>query len=144
MYLTLPLIAAFATAALAQDVQTFLNDNPTTAAFWRVLRDYPDVLADLYNAGEITLLVPSELALSESSIEEQNDTQIQELLRYHAIQGSYSVEELLETDPFVPTLMTDAGVSGGQRVQISGSDETVNIFSGLNRQASIDAEYVSL
>ena len=144
MLLTPAVLAAFAGLALAQDVQTFLSDNQNSAPFWRVIRDYPDVLSEIQNVQDVTLLVPSGDALNELDLEGQSNAEVENLLRYHVLEGSYSTEELLEADrPFLPTLMTDAGVSGGQRVQVAGSGETVNIFSGLNNNASVHSDYVS-
>lgn len=138
-------LAALTIGCFGQDVVTFLENNPETAPFAQVLADYPELLADIQSTEDITLLVPSESALSELNNESTNETEIPQLLRYHVLRGSYSVSDLLsQTNPFIRTLMTDTGVTGGQRVQVSGDGETVNIFSGLNRNATIVAENVSL
>lgn len=146
MRFSLSIVAALAGLGAGQTVQTFLNDNPATAPFWRLLRDYQDVVTDLENASELTLLVPSGAALDALDLEAQNDTEIENLLRYHVLEGSYSAEELAEAaadSPFLPTLLTGTGVSGGQRVQIRGGDESLRVFAGLNSNATVDAENVS-
>lgn len=145
MRFSLPILTILAGIAAGQTVQTFLNDNPATAPFWRLLRDYQDVVTDLENASELTLLVPSGAALDALDLEAQNDTDIQNLLRYHVLEGSYSAEELAEAaenSPFVPTLLTGTGVSGGQRVQVRGSGESLRVFAGLNSNATVDPENV--
>lgn len=146
MHVTLPILAALAGVTAGQTLQTFLNDNSATAPFWRLLRDYQDVVADLENGSDLTLLVPSGAALDALDLEAQSDTEFQNLLRYHVLDGSYSTEELAEaaqSSPFVPTLLTGTGVSGGQRVQISDGGESLRVFAGLSSNVTVDAENVS-
>lgn len=134
---------------------------PALAELAALLQSYPDLLATLASATNITFLAPAPFALSAFSNTPTgarfaaDPVFARSVLSYHVLQGAYTAEDLLavETDEqgavFVPTLLTPdvgpfANVSAGQTVEavpmVDDSDErmsNITFFSGFVLNSTI-------
>jgi uncharacterized surface protein with fasciclin (FAS1) repeats len=140
-------LAALASAAYGQDLQTALSNQPSLSNLTTYLKLYPSLLSQISQMSNITLLAPNnnafEMALNASGGAFQaNDTSlIEAVLSYHVLNGSYS--NFSSMPMFIPTALGPgmyANVSSGQVVEVVGSNSTngsTTIFSGLFANSTV-------
>jgi len=66
--------------------------------------------------------------------------QIAAILSYHVLNGTYYNTSLLNSSQFLTTLLhnqTYANITGGQKVQVVGTNDTVHFFSALKENATV-------
>jgi uncharacterized surface protein with fasciclin (FAS1) repeats len=111
----------------------------------------PDIANALGSAQNITLLAPSNDALSalnSSGLLSSSSQQglVQALLNYHVLVGVFNSSSISETPVFPATLLNNtafANVTGGQVVECRVVDDEVLVISGLKNNVSV-TEAVSL
>jgi len=141
---------ALAQAAWAQSLTDVLaSQNDTLSTLISLLQGQPDLVSALAGLKDITILAPSNDAfttlLSDPAVAaavQSDPALVPALLSYHVINGTFYASDLTaSSDPvFVPTLLTSedySTVSGGQRVEVLGSDEGVAIFSGDKAESKV-------
>ena len=145
--------AAFAVVtARAQDANStagnltsVLAGNQNLSALVTLLEASPDVANALGGAQNITLLAPSNdaiSALNSSGILSSGSEQglIQALLNYHVLVGVFNSSSITETPAFPATLLNDtayANVTGGQVVEVRAEDDGVEVISGFKNSVNV-------
>lgn len=142
-------LAALAGTAFAQsmmDLNATLSSNNQTSALAQLLAGYPDLTRGLASARNVTLLAPSNDAISallNSSMGKMLTSDpglAQAVLQYHVLNGTYYASNVTNTSTFIPTMlnnMTYANVTGGQRVNAVRLGDNVTFFSGLNMNTTV-------
>ena len=145
---TLSLAALAATAsAQSMNLTAALTGNPELSNLTSYVSRYPQLLSQLSNATNITILAPSDAAFSElmnSSVGAMimaNDTGlIQSVLMYHVLNGTHPASSVMNTTAFIPTMLNNpmfTNVTGGQRVEALKTGNDVTFFSGLLANSSV-------
>ena len=142
MHMRLPLLAAMAAAASAQDLSTALADQSSLSNLTTYLKLFPSLLSSLSEMSNVTILAPNnnafEAALNSSTGQafSGNDTAaIEALLSYHVLNGTYS--NFSSMPMFIPTALDSMGmyanISRGQVVEAIGSNSSngTTFYSGL-------------
>ena len=139
-------------AARAQDANStagnltsVLAGNQNLSALVTLLEASPDVANALGGAQNITLLAPSNdaiSALNSSGILSSGSEQglIQALLNYHVLVGVFNSSSITETPAFPATLLNDtayANVTGGQVVEVRAEDDGVEVISGFKNSVNV-------
>lgn len=140
--------AVFAAGTAAQSLVDVLSSQSDLSDLVALVQTLPDVLAALGNATDITLLAPSNDALSEFledpavvAAVAADPGLVEATLSYHVIPGVFPSSEFSETPVFPPTLLSDeayTGVTGGQVVKIMVDGEEVEIFSGGGFESTVN------
>ena len=139
-------------AARAQDANStagnltsVLADNQNLSALVTLLEASPDIANALGGAQNITLLAPSNdaiSALNSSGILSSGGQEglIQALLNYHVLIGVFNSSSITETPAFPATLLNDtayANVTGGQVVEVRAEDGGVEAISGFKNSVNV-------
>ena len=139
-------------AARAQDANStagnltsVLAGNQNLSALVTLLEASPDVANALGGAQNITLLAPSNdaiSALNSSGILSSGSEQglIQALLNYHVLVGVFNSSSITETPAFPATLLNDtayANVTGGQVVEVRAEDDGVEVITGFKNSVNV-------
>jgi uncharacterized surface protein with fasciclin (FAS1) repeats len=116
----------------------------TTLASFLALQ--PGLVSSLSQAGNITLLAPSNDAFLEFARTDVGKTiasdpgLLASLLRYHVLNGTYQASQITNMSTFIPTLLTNttySNVTGGQVVEaVKIGNETV-FYSGLLQNSTV-------
>lgn len=135
--------------AMAQNSSASLTDainsaNGSLSTLSTLLQGQTETLNQLGGASNITLLAPSNDALSDylgnMSLTDIDPSDIAALLSYHVLNGTYMADNITDTAAFVPTLLTNeqyANVTGGQVVEAMKADDVVSFYSGLRKQSNV-------
>lgn len=139
-------------AARAQDANStagnltsVLAGNQNLSALVTLLEASPDIANALGGAQNITLLAPSNdaiSALNSSGILSSGGQEglIQALLNYHVLIGVFNSSSITETPAFPATLLNDtayANVTGGQVVEVRAEDGGVEAISGFKNSVNV-------
>lgn len=120
-----------------------------TPNWYNVVRPYLDMLVNIAsdNGNNVTILLPSDSAVKDfvdsPAYQIMTPQDIRQLVLYHTIRGNYRAKDLVAAGPFLRTLLQQPGVSGGQRLQVSGvssaemGEDDVYFYSGLGQNSSI-------
>ncbi len=140
-------LAAFVAAAAAQqNLRDTLAGNEATSNLTTFLGMFPDLLNQLNEAENITILAPSNEAFSallEGDAGEmiRSDTgMIQALLQYHVLSGTFPASSVTNMSAFIPTMLmneTYANVTDGQVVEAVAVQDKVLFFSGLLANSTV-------
>lgn len=111
------------------------------------MQTQPDLLGTLGNLTNITILAPSNDALSSflntsavSNIADFGSGLIRALLSYHVLNGTFASTNISSTPAFVETLLSNQtyeNVTGGQVVEAVKDGDTVSFYSGLRERANV-------
>lgn len=141
------LAASFAATALAQGLVPFLQSRQDLSTLLKTLQRVPDLLESLSAASNITLLAPTNAAFegpfqdftTSQQIWEGDDVEaLGNLLRYHALNGTWAAEDLAGPRRLVDTLYDNGLVTGGQIIAASGSVEELYIDNGAFIPANVN------
>merc|ERR1712225_155146 len=144
--------ASLLAVASAQSLTEVIANTSSLSSLGSLLRASPELAAQLGNLTNVTVLAPSNEALSQltNTAAGQAATGDQDfvnaLLSYHVIQGAYMADMIPDDLAFVPTLLNDtqyANVTGGQRLGVARDDDEVTIYSGLLNNASVTTPNVN-
>lgn len=130
----------------SQDLNATLSSQPNLSNLTTFLNLNPQLIEQLSNASNLTVLAPSDeafAALANSSAGEALATDpslIGALLQYHILNGTFTSQSITNESTFVPTLLTNSSytnVTGGQVVEaILIGNDTV-FYSGLLQNATV-------
>lgn len=146
---TLSLLAGMPSAIMAQSLTQLLANNTQLSALNALLATYPSIANSLANVTNVTVLAPSNEALSAftnstafKTIASSPDgnRSIADLLSYHVLQGEYYASNITDTPAFVHTLLNDteySNVTNGQVVEAIMQDNKVYFYSGLLANSSV-------
>jgi len=144
--------ASLLAVASAQSLTEVIANTSSLSSLGSLLQASPELAAQLGNLTNVTVLAPSNEALSQltNTAAGQAATGDQDfvnaLLSYHVIQGAYMADMIPDDLAFVPTLLNDtqyANVTGGQRLGVARDDDEVTIYSGLLNNASVTTPNVN-
>lgn len=129
----------------AGNLTSVLAGNQNLSALVTLLEASPDVANALGGAQNITLLAPSNdaiSALNSSGILSSGSEQglIQALLNYHVLVGVFNSSSITETPAFPATLLNDtayANVTGGQVVEVRAEDDGVEVITGFKNSVNV-------
>ncbi|TID26831.1 FAS1 domain-containing protein [Venturia nashicola] len=148
MYSKLFSIAALASAASAQGqgLAAILAATQETSQLAALVATLPDVAGQLAGLNNITLLAPSNSAVatllnsSAGAGLSSNPSLLQAVLTYHVLTGEYPASAVPTSAAFVPTALNNpqySHVTGGQRLEVVRSGDTVTFTSGLLANSSV-------
>lgn len=130
----------------SQDLNSTLVSQSNLSNLTSFLNLNPQLVEQLNNANNITILAPSDEAFAELTNSDAGQALTSDpglvaaLLQYHILNGTIYASNISNTSTFVPTLLTNesyANVTGGQRVEaVTIGDEAV-FYSGLLQNASV-------
>ena len=129
----------------AGNLTSVLAGNQNLSALVTLLQASPDIANALGGAQNITLLAPSNdaiSALNSSGILSSGGQEglIQALLNYHVLVGVFNSSSITETPAFPATLLNDtayANVTGGQVVEVRVEDDEVTAISGFKNNVTV-------
>ncbi|KAI0530074.1 FAS1 domain-containing protein [Xylaria digitata] len=123
------------------------SENSTLSSLNSLLQQNPQLLQSLGNAQNVTFLAPNNDALNaimnnntNSSFPISSPGDLDALLRYHVLNGTYYASDFGNTSQFIPTQLTNASytnVTDGQRVEcLADSNNNVTFISALRQNVS--------
>ena len=140
-------LAAFAGAVSAQNLTSVLSGTPDLSNLTALIGTVPSLLTTLSNATNITVLAPSNDAISAflssdgGSANLNNTDIISALLQYHILQGTIPASAITNIPTFPHTLLDAstgfANVTGGQVVEAVTVGGSVVIYSGLLQNSTV-------
>lgn len=142
-------LAALAATASAQNMNltSVLTGDPDLSNLTSYVSLYPQLLMQLSNATNITILAPSNEAFSKfmnspmgAAIKANDTALIQSVLMYHVLNGTHDASSIMKTPSFIPTMLNNpmfANVTGGQRVEALMAGKNVTFFSGLLANSTV-------
>ncbi|KEY67033.1 hypothetical protein S7711_04715 [Stachybotrys chartarum IBT 7711] len=145
-----PLALAGWAAAQEGGNMTSLTDalagrNDTLSLLGTLLATQPDLVETLGGLSNITLLAPSNDAITEflgdMEVSDLDPNDVAALLTYHVLNGTYYASDIPEEAVFVPTLLTDddySTVTGGQVVEAMAEDDSVYFTSALRVRSTVE------
>ena len=89
-----------------------------------------------------TVLAPTNEAFAKhfNSTNDANNTELEALLSYHVLRGSFTREHFNNNPQFIPTLLSDsryASVTGGQRVEVALSGSGITFYSAVKAASNL-------
>jgi len=145
-HLSLAAIVSAVSAQSTQGLAETLAGNNQTSQLSALLKTLPDVVSQLGGLSNITLLAPSNAALSAllnstaGKALASNPDAVTALLEYHVLNGTYAADAVTNTSAFIPSALTNptyANVTGGQRVEAVLVKNNVTFYSGLLANSSV-------
>lgn len=142
-------LAAVASLAAAQTMNLTgaLSSNPNLSNLTQFLGLYPQVVAQLANLTNITLLAPNNDAFTKllaspagAQINAQDTPLINALLSYHVLEGTYLSSTITSKPAFAPTVLMNpayTNLTSGQRVEAVTSGKEVVFYSGLLTNSTV-------
>lgn len=137
---------ALAGWASGQSLTQVISQTPDLSTLGSLLTQFPAVASSLANATNVTVLAPSNAALS-AFLSASANASIQAdpglvpaVLSYHVLAGTVRSTQITATPAFRKTLLTNAtytGVTGGQVVKAQNMNGGVVFTSGLLRQSRV-------
>ncbi|RWA04842.1 hypothetical protein EKO27_g10266 [Xylaria grammica] len=149
--LLLTLISTSAAQNASSLTDALGSENSTLSSLNTLLQQNPQFLQSIGNAQNVTFLAPNNDALNaimnntnssspNSSSPISSPADIDALLRYHVLNGTYYASNIDNTSQFIPTRLTNTSytnVTGGQRVEcISDGNNNVTFISALRQNVS--------
>jgi uncharacterized surface protein with fasciclin (FAS1) repeats len=143
----LSLLASMPSAIMAQNLTQLLSSTSQLSSLNMLLSSYPQILHSLGNATNVTILAPSNRALSNitdsrglEALASTNNRSIIDLLSYHILEGEYYAENITQTPTFIRTYLNDStvtNVTGSQVVEAIKQDNDTYFFSGLFSNSTV-------
>lgn len=140
---------AFAAGSLAQtmNLTSLLASTPELSNLTTYVTMFPQLASQLGSAQNITVLAPSNAAISKllngprgAAIKSASNQTIADLLKYHVLQGVYPASTFNSTPDFIPTLLTDpaeTNVTGGQVVEAVAMNNHVYFVSAPTTNSTV-------
>lgn len=134
-------LAAAGAFANAQSLVDLLTSTPQLSTLTTLVSSYPDLLATLENATDITILAPTNKAFSKlpSSVTSDADL-VKAVLTYHVLPAVVPASAIPKSGVFAPTLLTNESyemVTGGQVVEAKKVRKCVEIISGFEEVSDV-------
>ena len=139
---------ALASGISAQSLVDALgSQNASLSTLNSLLTSQPDLVKALGNAKDITILAPSNDALSKflnnsqvAAMVASNPGIVAAVLSYHVLNGTYYGSNFTDKPTFIPTLLTNetySNVTGGQVVEGMAVNNSVVFYSGLKEVSNV-------
>ena len=146
--LTIAALAAAATAQQGMNFSAALSSLPQLSNLTVYLQLYPDIVKQLEQAQNVTLLAPSNAAfakLANSSVGQAfaaNDTSlIEAAFLYHVLNGTYYASAVTSTPQFIPTYLGPSTnytvLEPAAVVEFLKVGDDVKIFSGVLTESTV-------
>ncbi|GAB7354188.1 hypothetical protein MBLNU459_g4740t1 [Dothideomycetes sp. NU459] len=138
--------AASVASAQMMNLTAALGSNSNLSTLTSLIGAYPGLMSSLGNVSNVTLLAPSNQALSAllnstaGKMAASTPGYIQALLEYHMLDGTIYASQVTNQSQFVHTMLTNASyanVTGGQVVECILDNGNVTIFSGLKNNITV-------
>ncbi|CAK7233261.1 hypothetical protein SBRCBS47491_008548 [Sporothrix bragantina] len=143
----LPTAALVAGASAASLGDVLSAQNSTLSTLNGLLSSNPDIVKVLDDASDITVLAPSNDALSKFLSNPDNAASvvsnpglISALLSYHVLNGTWYTSNFTNTSTFLPTWLSNssyANVTGGQVVEAALDNNNVTFWSALKQNTTV-------
>lgn len=138
-------LASLLALASAQSLTEVIANTTELSTLGSLLTANPDLAGQLGALSNVTILAPSNEALSaftnSSAGEAAADPAVlTAVLQYHILQGTYQADQIPDDLAFVPSVLNNtqyANVTGGQVVGVEREDDDVTLFSGLLQNSSV-------
>ncbi|KAF1988650.1 Fasciclin-domain-containing protein [Aulographum hederae CBS 113979] len=145
-------IAILAGVALAQDLSSLLTSNEDTTQLATLLGQYPGLLNQINNQPNLTILAPSNQALTifldtpfGASLATSDPGIFVAVLQYHILQGTYPGSALGEASIFLPTILGNESYTNVTPVQVvqavsqddDAEEADVRFISGLGQSSTV-------
>jgi transforming growth factor-beta-induced protein len=135
-------LASMVAGQTVPDLATLLKNTPAVSQLFKHIGTFPDILAALTTAQNITLLAPNDAAfnafLDLDETKEITQEAMKALLSYHVLNGTYESTAFNETPKFLPSIMGEyepfRNLSGAPQVvkaQLEGKNATVTGGLGM-------------
>lgn len=144
---TIVSLLALAATSSAQNLTSVLSSNSDLSTLTSVLSAFPNLVAALGSASNITILAPSNEAFANvgnstvgQAIKANDTAAIQAVLTYHVLNGTYNSSQITSTPSFVPTHLTNeayTNVTDGQVVEALNTTDGVQFISGLLANSTV-------
>ena len=123
---------------MGMDLTTSLGNLPQLSNLTSYLTMFPDLVGQLSQLTNITLLAPNNEAFAQllnssagAAITNGDTAQIQALLSYHVLNGTYQNYTMAGVAPTALQPPQFTNVTGGQVVLVKGEEDSMAIYSGL-------------
>ncbi|OKL57069.1 hypothetical protein UA08_07412 [Talaromyces atroroseus] len=146
-FMKLSLLASMPGAIMAQNLTQLLSNTTQLSSLNTLLSSYPTIVNSLGNITNVTILAPSNNALSNltdsrglEALASTNNRSVIDLLSYHILRGEYYDSNITQTPVFIPTYLNDSvvtNVTGGQVVEAIKQDNDTYFFSGLFSNSTV-------
>ena len=143
----LTVILTLAACSKAKSIGELFSSTPELSNFTSIASMYPDFVATLSGASNITVLVPNNKAVSKNmkmmpAGTRNNAEHIKSLLVYHVLNGTYRVGDFGNEPELLPTLLTARkydNITAGepQVVKAILMDDHAAVYSGLNKVSMV-------
>ncbi|KAI1157963.1 FAS1 domain-containing protein [Nemania serpens] len=143
------LIPTLVPAVVAQNVPNLTDalagENSTLSSLNAYLQQNPQLLQSIGNAQNVTILAPNNDAVNAAinntdySSPYISPGDIQALLSYHVLNGTYYASDISNTSQFISTLLTNTSftnVTGGQRVECVSDNKNLTFISALRQNVT--------
>ena len=151
MYLSILASCLLPSLALANSLNTELENVAEFQSWYSLIKPYKDVIINLHQNERVTILIPSPAAVSEFTNSDrfrQDSESIRQLLLYHVIKGEHKSKDIVAAGPFLETYLQQDGLTGGQRVQVARGVQTsaseleqIVFYSGMGQNASLSSNH---
>lgn len=145
MHLELLSLAAAASLAAAQsmNLSAALGSNPNLSNLTQYLGLYPNIIQQLSNATNVTLLAPNNDAFTKAlsgPVNVSDTSLINAVFSYHVLDGLYPASAITSKAAFIPTALVDStytNLTSGQRVEAIKAGKEVVFYSGLLQNSTV-------
>jgi uncharacterized surface protein with fasciclin (FAS1) repeats len=145
MHLELLSLAAATSLAAAQsmNLSAALGSNPNLSNLTQYLGLYPNIIQQLSNATNVTLLAPNNDAFTKAlsgPVNVSDTSLINAVFSYHVLDGLYPASAITSKAAFIPTALVDStytNLTSGQRVEAIKAGKEVVFYSGLLQNSTV-------
>ncbi|KAH6874435.1 FAS1 domain-containing protein [Thelonectria olida] len=147
LYLALATVAAAQSNSRVSLADALAAKNKTLSALNGLLQSQSDLLDQLSDLSNITILAPSNEALGRflnttniTEVAVQDPNIVSAILSYHVLNGTYYASNFTDTPAFIPSLLnnqTYENVTGGQVVEGVAVDDGVSFYSALRAESNV-------
>ncbi|KAI1181494.1 FAS1 domain-containing protein [Nemania serpens] len=142
------LIGVLVPAIVAQNIPNLTDalagENSTLSILNTFLQQNPQLLQSIGNAQNVTFLAPNNDAInalmsdSNSLSPDITPGDLQALLSYHVLNGTYYASSISNTSQFIPTLLTNTSFTNvtGQRVECVSDNNNLTFISALRQNVT--------
>ncbi|VUC36630.1 unnamed protein product [Clonostachys rosea] len=124
--------------------QALQSANSSLSTLTGLIATQNGTLELLNSLTDITILAPNNDALrtflGNTSVSDINPQQLQAILSYHVLNGTYYSDNVTSTPSFLPSLLNSTqftNVTGGQVVEAIKTDNNVTFLSGFRKQSNV-------
>lgn len=150
MYLFILAVALLSSTVLTRSLGGVLSNVEPMDSWHNLIRPYIPELVEIADNNVVTILVPSNGAVSKftssPAYAQMEPNSMRQLVMYHTLRGKHRSEDIVAAGPFLTTFLNEPGLSGGQRLEIVGGISTasrdpdqITFYSGMGDSSSIES-----